>query len=66
MSGSSDHIRPLRLFDIGRESGLPITDKEREHLRDCEECQHIVEVFARQFDKPFRPPPGRPKDDDAA
>jgi len=66
MSGSENHIKPLRLFDIGRDSGLPITDEERKHLHDCEECQHIVEVFARQFDKLFRAPPGRPKDDDAA
>lgn len=64
MSVTGDHIKPLRLFDIARDSGHPITDEERVHLRECAECQHIIEVFARQFDKPFRQPAR--KDNDAA
>ena len=52
MEKSGDHIKPLRLFDLGRESGAPITEQERTHLRDCTECEHIIEVFARQFEKP--------------
>jgi hypothetical protein len=55
MAESGNHIKPLRLFDIGRETGLPLSDEERTHLRECLECQHIVEVFARQFEKPLRP-----------
>jgi hypothetical protein len=66
MSGSGDHIKPLRLFDIGRDSGSPSSDQEKEHLRQCEECQRIVEVFARQFGKSFRPPPAKPNDGTAA
>jgi hypothetical protein len=64
MSGSGEHIKPLRLFDIGRNSGPPVTDEEKKHLRECEECGHILEVFARQFEKPSGP--GKPKDGDAA
>jgi hypothetical protein len=64
MSETSDHITPLRLFDIGRHSGLSIAEEEKQHLRECTECQQIVEVFARQFEKPVRPPVR--KDNDAA
>ena len=64
MPESGEHLKPLRLFDIGRESGLAVTDEERKHLRSCPECQHIVEVFARQFDKPLHPP--KAKNGDAA
>jgi hypothetical protein len=64
MCGTSDHIKPLRLFDIARDSGSPTTDEEKTHLRECVECQHIIEVFARQFEKPLRP--RTRKDNDAA
>jgi hypothetical protein len=60
---SDDHIKPLRLFDIARGrdlGGLEPTEDEKKHLRDCTECDHIVRVFARQFNKPI------PKSDDAA
>ena len=50
-----DHIQPLRLFDLARHSRFEITEEERKHLRECEECERILEVFARQFEKPLRP-----------
>jgi hypothetical protein len=57
MAGSDDHIKHLRLFDLARQSGNPMSDEEREHLRACEECQRILQVFARQrFDKPIEKP----------
>jgi len=65
MSETSDHhIRPIRLFDIARDSEAPTADEERKHLAECTECQHIVEVFARQFERPRRSPAR--KDSDAA
>ena len=50
----ADHLRPIRLFDISQGQGKP-TDEERLHLRECEECQTVILIFARQFtpkDKP--------------
>ena len=58
MKGSDDHLKPLRLFDLARKSGTQLTDIEKQHLRDCEECQRIFEVFARQFGKPTQHKPG--------
>jgi hypothetical protein len=50
-----DHIRPLRLFDLSqaerRENGLQFDKEEQQHLHECEECQHVLAVFARQFSK---------------
>jgi hypothetical protein len=66
MSELVNHLKPLRLFDIGRASGFPATEEEKMHLRDCEECSRILEVFARQFEKPFSPAPQRSKGGDAA
>jgi hypothetical protein len=63
MAGSGEHIEPLRLFAIAQESGSPPpNDAEKEHLRRCEECQHILEVFARQFTQPGRGPKDMPGD----
>jgi hypothetical protein len=56
MAEQGDHIKPLRLFDIARESGSQPTEEERKHIRECDECAHIIEVFARQFNKLVRPP----------
>jgi hypothetical protein len=47
MSGI-DHPKPIRLFDLSQGTGKP-TEEEKLHVRNCEECQHIVAVFARQF-----------------
>jgi len=53
MAGSDTHLKPIRLFDIARHSGRPVTEEEKEHLRSCEQCQRMIEVFARQrFDPP--------------
>jgi hypothetical protein len=46
-----EHIKPLRLFDIARDSGSALNEQEAQHLRTCEECRRIVIVFARQFGK---------------
>ena len=48
-----DHIRTLRLFDLSQASrrDFKLNEKEQEHFRTCEECQQVVEVFARQFNK---------------
>ena len=62
MAGT-DHIRPLRLFDLSQaeedQSGFQLTEEEKQHLRNCEECQDILAVFARQFGKQ-RPPKDHP------
>jgi hypothetical protein len=50
-----EHIRPLRLFDLSQ-SGVSkkvfeLEEWEKEHLRECEECTRVLEVFVRQFGK---------------
>ena len=47
----SEHLKPLRLFDLAWNGGPKITDEERKHLCQCEECQSMLEAFARQFTK---------------
>ena len=37
MSGSDEHLKPLRLFDLARGGGFEITEQDRKHLRECEE-----------------------------
>jgi hypothetical protein len=58
MKGSNEHLKPLRLFDLARESGAKSTEEERKHLHECEQCQSIVRVFGRQFSKPPNEKPG--------
>jgi hypothetical protein len=57
MTGSDGHLKPLRLFDLARFGENKATDIERAHLLACEECQPILEVFARQFSKPTKEKP---------
>jgi hypothetical protein len=59
MAKSDEHFKPLRLFDLARHSRFEITDEEKEHLHECEECQSILDVFARQFTEP---PTSKPED----
>ena len=61
MAEREEHPKPLRLFDIARNSGPEISEEEEKHFRECEECPRIVKVFARQF-----PSGGQQKPDDAA
>jgi hypothetical protein len=60
-SGMDDHIKPLRLFDLSqsetRRKPIELEPWEKEHLRQCKECQRVLEVFSRQFS------PGRPAAD---
>jgi hypothetical protein len=60
-----EHIQPLRLFNLSQAqeaaSGFQLNDDEKKHLQECEECQSVLEVFARQFSK-TRPPKDRPGD----
>jgi hypothetical protein len=62
-----DHIKPLRLFDLSqveaRQNGFELDSEEQQHLRECEECQHVLAVFARQFSKKTQTPE---KPEDAA
>jgi hypothetical protein len=60
MTRSDEHLKPLRLFDLARESGAEITEEERKHLHECEQCQSVVRVFTRQFK------PANEKPEDAA
>ena len=64
MVGTDPHVAPLRLFDLARQTRIPPTLEEREHLRQCEECERILEVFARRFTKLEKESDGKP--DDAA
>jgi hypothetical protein len=55
MAGS-EHIKPLRLFDLSRAKAHPgdfePTEEENQHLRGCDECQNVLAVFSRQFSRP--------------
>jgi hypothetical protein len=57
---SMDHIKPLRLFDLVqaevKKSNFRLDQPEQEHLQECKECQHVHEVFSRQFNP--KPPSG--------
>ena len=44
----SEHLRPIRLFDISQ-GKVEASESESQHLRECEECQNVIAVFARQF-----------------
>jgi hypothetical protein len=57
MTSSNGHLKPLRLFDLARYGQNQATDLEKAHLLACEECQPILEVFARQFSKPTKEKP---------
>jgi len=56
------HIGPHRIFELSQletaEIVFHMTEWEKEHLRECDECQRILAVFARQFDSE-RPPHDR-------
>src|SRR5579862_4454538 len=52
----------LILFDLSRQKGTLPTEEEREHLRQCGECERILEVFARQFTKLEKASEGKPED----
>ena len=47
------HIEPQRLFDLSQTDtqGLrfQLETWEKEHLRECDECQQLLQIFARQF-----------------
>jgi len=62
MAGSDQHIKPLRLFDLSRQKGTHPTEEERQHLRQCDECERIIEVFARQFTRVERGPNDKLRD----
>ncbi len=47
MAGS-DHPKPLRLFDLSQ-GNVKATEDEKQHVAQCEECQTVIAIFARQF-----------------
>jgi len=53
VENSPEHIKPLRLFELSQAQRWHRTGKLREaeekHLRECQECERILEVFAREF-----------------
>lgn len=47
-----EHIATLRLFDSSRadlQGRFKLADWELDHLKECEDCRHVQEVFMRQF-----------------
>ena len=62
MAGSQEHVKPLNLFDLSRDSGSVLTEEEKKHLRECEQCQHVLAVFvASSTSKHTRTNPPRRK-----
>jgi hypothetical protein len=52
MLESTDHIHMLRLLDASRgdlQGKFKLEEWELDHLAGCGECQHVREVFGRQF-----------------
>jgi hypothetical protein len=45
MEENQEHIKALRLFDLGRDAHP--TEGEKEHLRQCEECWTCRAIFMR-------------------
>ena len=60
-----DHIQPVRLFSLSQnetqDDGFHLDEEEAKHLRECEECQHVLAVFAREFSQ-HKPPHDKPED----
>ena len=58
-----EHITPKRLFDLSQvdqtRMKLQLEERELGHLRECDQCQQILAVLARQFDE-ARPPHDHP------
>jgi hypothetical protein len=55
MEEGDEHVKPLLLFDLAWNGGPKGTDEERKHLREREDCESILEMFARQFATPSKP-----------
>lgn len=57
-----NHIKPKRLFELSQkdppEMRSELDEVEKQHLRECDQCQQILAVLARQFDE-SRPPHDR-------
>ena len=57
-----EHIGNHRIFELSQlkpsENSKQMTEWEKEHLRQCEECQRILAILAREFDEQ-RPPHDR-------
>ena len=54
------HIKPERLFDLSqadpREKDSQLEDWEKQHLQECDACQRLFQVLARQFGRREPPP----------
>jgi hypothetical protein len=54
-----DHVNPLRLFKASQAEAagqvFRFSDEEQKHLSECEGCQLVLRVFAREF-REDRPP----------
>src|SRR5215467_4629307 len=51
MARTEEHIKPLRLLDVARDRGFELTENQKKHLRECEECQHVLASLAREFSR---------------
>ena len=43
-----DHIPTYRLMDLSQEA-IILDPDEIQHLRECDECDAVLRIFARQF-----------------
>lgn len=61
----TDHVDARHLFDAAQ-GIFRLTDEERAHIHECEDCSHLMTVFSRQ--RSNTPPKGPIKrnDDSAA
>src|SRR5262245_24394438 len=54
------HIETLRLFEFADRSG-ELEEKEREHLKECEDCSSILVVFKKYVTPELRQSTSIPK-----
>jgi len=55
---NADHVKAFRLFELSRAKtdgkDFSLTDHEQEHLRACDECRDVLDLFQRQFETQVR------------
>jgi hypothetical protein len=53
-----NHIDARKLFEAAHEK-LKLSDEERKHTHECEDCAHLLRVFAKQRIHAVKKPAGK-------
>jgi hypothetical protein len=52
LTSTTSHIQP---HEVARRAGFRLNQLEEEHVRQCEECQRVLEDFVGRINKPDKP-----------